>query len=173
VRLAPEIRGAPVPLDGRLAITGRAGSDIRPIDVGDPVQRLRLRSYVWADQTLRLTRLDAAIALAERNPYRLERLDAAEFVQRELGNRRPHAVWVLLHSIMWQYMPQVGRDSITAALMSAGAAATTDAPVAWLRMEPLDTSASHATLILTLWPGGETRHLARCDYHGRWIDWIA
>ena len=40
-------------------------------------------------------------------------------------------------------------------------------------MEPLDTRDPHATLSLTLWPGGETRHLAKCDYHGRWIEWLA
>jgi len=44
-------------------------------------------------------------------------------------------------------------------------------------MEPLSGSDAFATLSLTQWPGiqvpsGETRHLARCDYHGRWIEWI-
>jgi hypothetical protein len=173
VRLTPEVRGAAIPLGGRLEIASRVGNDIRPIDVRDPVQRLRLRSYIWADQTLRLARLDAAIALAERNPYRLERAEAADFVERELRNRRAHAVWVLVHSIMWQYMPQASKDAITTVLQRAGGAATVDAPIAWLRMEPLDTRNPYATLSLTVWPGGETRHLARCDYHGRWIEWIA
>jgi hypothetical protein len=40
-------------------------------------------------------------------------------------------------------------------------------------MEPLSTSDKYATLSLTMWPGGMTRHLARCDYHGRWIEWLA
>jgi hypothetical protein len=38
-------------------------------------------------------------------------------------------------------------------------------------MEPLG-EAPHATLSRTLWPGGETRRLAKCDYHGRWIEWL-
>ncbi|MBL4870171.1 MAG: DUF2332 family protein, partial [Robiginitomaculum sp.] len=26
-------------------------------------------------------------------------------------------------------------------------------------------------LTLTMWPGGETKVLARADYHGRWVKW--
>ena len=80
---------------------------------------------------------------------------------------------MLFHSIMWQYLPDTTKQAITSTLLEAGASATRKTPIAWLRMEPLDTRASHATLSLTLWPGGETRHLAKCDYHGRWIEWLA
>ena len=85
VRLTPEVRGdtAP-PMDGAITVSGRAGSDIRPIDIGVPAERLRLRSYVWADQALRLARLDAAIGLAEANPFVLEQADAAAFVCRKI-----------------------------------------------------------------------------------------
>lgn len=69
-------------------------------------------------------------------------------------------------------MPQATRSEIVAVLDEAGTEATADAPIAWLRMEPLSTSDPCATLSLTMWPGGETRHLAKCDYHGRWIEWL-
>jgi hypothetical protein len=39
-------------------------------------------------------------------------------------------------------------------------------------MEPGDPANNWAVLSLTLWPGGETRRLAHCDYHGRWIEWV-
>ena len=80
---------------------------------------------------------------------------------------------VLFHSIMWQYLPDTAKQAITSTLLEAATTATPDTPIAWLRMEPLDTRNPYATLSLTLWPGGETRHLARCDYHGRWIEWLA
>ena len=79
---------------------------------------------------------------------------------------------VLFHSIMWQYLEDATRQAITATLLKAAVTATRDTPMAWLRMEPLDTRQPHAMLSLTLWPGGETRHLAKCDYHGRWIEWL-
>lgn len=172
VRLAPEVRGIAPPLDGSLEVLSRQGSDIAPIIVADEVDRLRLRSYVWPDQTQRLSRLDAAIELAAEEPVSLEKADAARFVKQRLGEQRPGSAFVLFHSIMWQYMPETTKQEIEAALSEAGRAASSAAPVAWLRMEPVDTRDPYATLSLTLWPGGETRRLARCDYHGRWIEWI-
>ncbi len=172
VRLAPEVRGKPVPLDGPLKVASRNGSDIAPVDIAVDADRLRLRSYIWADQTARLERLDAAISVAATTPFSLEKADAADFVKDRLASRPAGAAFVLFHSIMWQYMPEATKVSIGAELASAGRAATLGAPIAWLRMEPVSTADKYATLSLTLWPGGETRHLARCDYHGRWIEWI-
>lgn len=45
VRLSPEIRGRQPPLEGTLEIVSRVGSDIAPLDIRDPRQLLRLRSY--------------------------------------------------------------------------------------------------------------------------------
>jgi hypothetical protein len=155
-----------------LAVASRQGCDIAPIDLADPGSRLRLRSYVWADQTARLERLDAAIAVAERFPNTIVKADAAGFVKKSLAGREPGQAFVLFHSIMWQYMPDATRRAIEEALRQAGAGASPDSPIAWLRMEPVSAKARHATLSLTTWPGGRTDHLADCDYHGRWIEWM-
>ncbi|EKF18667.1 DUF2332 domain-containing protein [Nitratireductor pacificus] len=171
VQLAPEVRGGAPVLEGALHVAGRRGSDIAPIDVSLPDERLRLTSYVWADQTARLERLAAAIGLAAHEPYQLEREDAAIFVERALAGRRSDAVFVLFHSIMWQYLPVPTRQRIAAALAVAGAAG--GAPIAWLRMEPGSANEPYALVQLTLWPEGTTRDLARCDFHGRWIEWLA
>ncbi len=170
VKLTPEVRAMP-PLDGRLDIASRIGCDIAPVDLSDPAARQRLRAYVWADQPARLARLDAALELAAAYPPAVEQADAPDFVRRWLALRRDGEAAVLFHSIMWQYMPQESRDAIMALLADAGSRATVDRPLAHLRMEPLAGPDGFATLILTTWPGGETRHLARCDFHGRWIDW--
>ncbi|MEI8446160.1 MULTISPECIES: DUF2332 domain-containing protein [unclassified Mesorhizobium] len=172
VRLAPDMRGKPVPLESTLKIVSRNGSDIAPVDIGIVADRLRLRSYIWADQTSRLERIDAAISVAETTPFSLEKADAADFVKDRLVSRPSGETFVLFHSIMWQYMPDATKAAIVAELAAAGRAATPNAPIAWLRMEPVATTDKYATLSLTLWPGGETRHLAACDYHGRWIEWL-
>jgi hypothetical protein len=172
VQLAPEARGPAPPLGGEIAVARRTGSDIAPVDIADPAQRLRLRAYVWPDQTARLERLGAALGLALESPFALEQANAVDFVERRLAQRLPDAAFVLFHSIMWFYMPEESRRRIEAMLAAAGAQASPIAPIAWLRMEPLQPSDPHATLSLTLWPDGRTRHLARCDYHGRWIEWI-
>jgi hypothetical protein len=170
-RLAPEVRGTPPPLVGDLQVSERAGSDIAPIDIFDPAQRLRLRSYVWADQTERLARIDAAIGIASAAPFLLEKADAEQFVRKRLQWRKPGEAFVLFHSIMWQYMPRASKEGVLAALEEAGGEATREAPIARLRMEPLG-EAPYATLSLTMWPDGETRRLAHCNYHGRWIEWL-
>lgn len=170
LKLAPEVIGAPPPLDGSLTVLARSGCDIAPVDVSDNAQRLNLRSFVWPDQTVRLERLDAAIGLARIEPCAVEKATGVDFVRRVLNARINDAVDVLFHSTMWQYMPSEDRREIEWMLAEAGAAG--DTPLAWLRMEPLDAHDLHATLSLTLWPGGETRRLARCDFHGRWIEWI-
>lgn len=172
VRLAPEIRGAAVPLAGKLEVIARRGCDIAPVDISGEAARLRLQSYIWPDQPLRLNRLKGALALATTECPQVEALDAATFVTRELAARKPGAAFVLFHSIMWQYMPVGIQRGIEQAMAAAGMRAEPGAPLAWLRMEPDDTRDPYAMLTLTMWPAGVTRKLARCDYHGRWIEWL-
>ena len=73
-------------------------------------------------------------------PFKLMKADAVAFVRQSLASRQDGAVYVLFHSIMWQYLPEDTKASISADLQTAGAAATADAPIAWLRMEPLSTT---------------------------------
>ncbi len=171
VRLSPEVRGDVPPLQGTLSIVARRGSDIAPIDVAQAEERLRLTSYVWADQRARLERLAAAIEIAGQYPFELEEADAAPFVEAAIAARRPDSVFVLFHSIMWQYLPLVTRARIERALAAAGQ--NQKMPLAWLRMEQVSAREPYAQVQLTMWPGGETRQIARCDFHGRWIEWVA
>jgi hypothetical protein len=170
--LAPQLRGAGPDLSGELKIASRTGCDISPLDVRDENDRLRLRSYIWADQTDRLARLDAAISVARRDGVALERVDAAEFVERRLAARKPGECLVLFHSVVWQYLLQKTKASIEDALHRAGEMATPSAPLAWLRMETLSVTDPYPTLQLTRWPGGAMRHLALADFHGRWLEWL-
>ena len=167
VVLSPELRGAPVPLKGRLKILSRAGSDLAPLDLRRPEMRTRLSAYVWADQSERLARLDAAIKLA--GAARVREADALSAVEAMLAAREAGAVTVLVHSLDWQYLPEAARLAIIEAMRAAGAASDARRPLAWLRMEP--GASGDAALALTLWPGGNTRHLADADFHGRWIAW--
>jgi hypothetical protein len=173
VKLVPQVKGAAPPLAGDLVVAARHAADVAPVRISQAAERLRLGAYVWPDQQARLDRLDAAIGLAQTTSFMLEKADAAEFVEKRLAERRRGKAFVLFHSIVWQYMPPATQARIEAALAAAGDAATLAGPIAWLRMEPLSHQDRFATLGLTLWPGGKTRHLARCDYHGRWIDWLA
>ena len=164
-------RGAVPPLEARLKIASRAGSDLAPIDTADDDARERLLAYIWPDQPARLERTIAALDHAAAHRVALERAEAADWAEARLAAApEPGVVRVLMHSISWRYFDPASQDRISAALAEAGAAATPEAPLAWLRFEP-DGIRGSAAILLTLWPGGETRALGRGDYHGRFAEW--
>ncbi len=171
LRLAPAWDGPPPP-SAPIRVAERRGCDVAPIDLQDAAQRLRLRAYVWADQTERLARLDQAIAIAARCAERVEQADAAEWTAARLREPGEGQVTVLYHSIMWQYMPEATRAAIQHQILQAGGAATAAAPLAWLRFEP-ERADMRPALTLTLWPGGQSHGLASAHAHGSSVTWFA
>lgn len=170
VRLTADWRGPPPPLETAIQVRERAACDRRPVDLADPAQRRRLLAFIWPDQFERLAAARAAIGLALSRDVRVETADAADW---PAGRAEPAAgtASVLYHSIFWQYLPEASRRRLSELIERLGAAATTDAPFAWLRMEPPPGDLAHIELRLTLWPGGEHRRLARVHPHGAWIEW--
>ncbi len=172
--LEPDWQG-PLPPLGPATVVARAGCDQNPIDPGDEQARLRLRAYVWADQTARLARLDAALAHAAASPVRVEKADAGPWLDAALAARPDGAATVVYHSIFWQYVAADTQQRLRAAIEAEGAVATAEKPLAWLRMEPAPEAPRHAELRLTLWPApwpdGSERRLAAVDYHGNWVAW--
>lgn len=167
LRLAPDWRG-PCPAPVPISIAKRRGTDLNPLDPSDPDDALRLLAYVWADQPERLARTRAAIALAQA---RVDRADAADWLEARLANPQPGALHLVWHTIAWQYFPRDTQARCNAALQQAGAEATPEAPLAHLSME---ADGGHgAALRLQSWPGGQRENLARVDFHGRWVEWRA
>ncbi|MFQ5566089.1 MAG: DUF2332 domain-containing protein, partial [Paracoccaceae bacterium] len=135
--IACDWRGACPPLDAPLEIASRAGADLAPVDPADARARERVLGYIWPDQPARLARTAAALAHAAAHKAALEQADAAGWTEAQLAAApQPGIVRVLMHSIAWQYFPCATQDRITAALAAAGATATREAPLAWLRFEP-------------------------------------
>lgn len=164
-------RGEHLPLAAPLAIARRRACDVNPLDPSDPDDRARVLSYVWPDQRERVALTQAAFDAAAGAPFRVEHADAAEFVERWLAEPQPAgSTRLLTHTIMWQYMPAATRARIEAAMAEAGARADAASPLAWLRLED-DGGSPGAGLLLTTWPDGATREIARGDYHGRWVEW--
>ena len=162
-----------------LTIASRAGCDAVPIDLGQPGEGLRLTSFIWPDQPERLARLRAAQAVASacmaRSGLRVQAAHAADFVRQQLTQRLPGQALVLMHSVVWQYIPRAEQDDIRAQMEAAGSAATADAPLAWLRFEPPAPDLA-MELRCRFWPGsvgGDDRLLARCHPHGARIEWLA
>lgn len=174
VRIPCEWRGATPHWAGGLAVTERRGCDIRPIDPSDSAACGRMLAYIWPDQLDRLARAEAALELAASEQVRVEAIDAARFVQRELAAGASEGALVLAHTIFWQYPPSETRATIRAAIADAGARATKAAPFAWLRLEAEPEETRGAVLRLSLWPDGPVDEvLALASFHGQWIEWQA
>ncbi len=153
--LTPEWTG-PLPPATPAVIAARAGVDLSPLD---PVRdRERMLAYVWADQTARHDRASAALTLAARLNPSVTQGDAADWTEHRLRQSFPGQLHLLYHTVAAQYFPAPTKARIAAALTSAGARATEDAPLAHFAMET-DGNTPGAALTLTLWPGGQTHTL--------------
>lgn len=172
VTIRSEWRGSPPETTSMPAIGARRACDLNPLDPAWDADRERVLSYIWPDQAQRVETTEAAFAFAAAMPWRVERADAAAWVEARLAEPAlPGHARLLMHTIMWQYLPQTTKDRIMAAMQAAGAVATPERPLAWLRMEA-DGRSGSAAVTLTTWPDGATREIARADFHGRWVEWL-
>ncbi|GEO00889.1 hypothetical protein NSE01_27210 [Novosphingobium sediminis] len=168
MQIKPEWRG-PAPKIAPVEIGAIQGCDRAPVNLADPAQALRLKSYVWAEVTERLARIDAAIALAGERAPDLVRMDAGDWVdQRLAAPLEAGTTRVFYHSIVWQYLPPETRARITAAITRAGEAGQR---LAWIMLETNRETFRHE-LTVRHWPGGgEPVLLGEAHAHGAWVAW--
>ena len=172
MRFAPDWHGNPPP-EGPIEIVSTKGCDVAPVDLTDPAQALRLKAYIWPEHTVRFERMDAAVAEAAKRAPDLVQMNAADFVEAELA--QPQAAGttrVLMHSIVWQYVPADQQERVTAAMAAAGAAASAERPLAWISLEANRVFHKHE-MTERYWPGGgEPVTLTRAHPHGASIEWL-
>ncbi|MEO1408119.1 MAG: DUF2332 family protein, partial [Pseudomonadota bacterium] len=169
-------RGAPPDnINQLIQVAERAACDQNPLDIHDPKQATQLRSYIWADQPDRLARFDAAVKLAQECHVRVDKQDAAVWLKKKLLERPPNTTTVIFHSVFLQYPPKETIQEIIRTIETAGSAAASDAPLAWLCFEPegLFGGPRSSPVMLTrlkTWPGGEIKLLARSDGHATFVE---
>ena len=156
---------APEHADATIEVVERRGCDKHPLDPASPDDQLALRASVWADQTARFARLTGALALAASVPATVDAASVDQWVPERLREARPGTVAVVYHSVVDEYLTEEARRTFHGALAEAGARATAQAPLAWVRVEPADRVRQHAVTV-TLWPEGATRQVALSGAHG-------
>ena len=166
---------APEHLDAQVQIASRAACDLKPIDLSDPEQVLRLKCYTWADQQERLTRLDAAIRLAQARNTKVERADALTWLKHRLENRPQSGVTVIYHSAFLVYPPRDVIAQIMETIRAEGERATPEAPLAWLSYEAEalfggDPNSGNMHARLQTWPGGDVEVYGQSDGHVTYVD---
>jgi hypothetical protein len=157
----------------RVEVAERLGCDPNPLDATTVEGRLTLASYVWGDHVERHRRLAAGCDVARRVPARVERAGALEFLRRELV---PTAgvTTVVWHSVVWQYVDPAERAAVDALIEERGAAATEEAPLARLALEPAKVGGGEYAfqVHLTRWPDGERVQVADAHGHGPPVTWL-
>ena len=172
LKLDADWEGPAPPIGAMAVVAEKRACDQNPIDVADDALAQRLEAYVWPDQPDRLARLRAAIGLARATGLPIDKADAAAWVAAHLKPRDGVAT-VLVHSVVWPYLPPPTQASIAASIRTAGESASASAPVAWLRMEPDPTNAVGPMEVrLSVWPTGEEMLLARVHPHGAKVIWL-
>jgi hypothetical protein len=174
LRIVDRWRGMVRPTLVDLNIVDRAGCDPNPIDPTSPNGRATLLGFLWPDQTERIDRTAAAIAIASKAGSRIEKANADEWLERELAARPGSAATVVFHSIVWQYIDKAERERITAIIEGVGEEASAERPLAWLRFEPREPERECAALTLRLWDGeasaGAVEEMAIAGFHGQWVE---
>ena len=175
--LAPTWRGAPPPAPNSVTpveIVSARGVDIAPIDLADPAQARRLQAFVWVDASERQERLARAIGLVREGGVALDRGDAADWLEARLAEPQAAGVTrVLVHSVVWQYLPPATRERVRAGMAAAGERATAERPLGWVMMEP-DRDLARQELRVRGWPGDTPMELvALCHAHGAWVEGLA
>jgi len=169
LQLAPEWQGS-FPPDITPDIISRRGCDLNPLSVMDEADCEKLIAYLWPDQPVRIKRVEAAIEIAKQNPPKLDKADAADWVEKEFSNAGSSGtIRVLYHTIAQNYFPADVIDRIKVAMETAGEQATEESPLAWVTFE--FDGAGNPKLILKTWPGSVMEVLAEADPHVYSIDW--
>ncbi|HQS97465.1 MAG TPA: DUF2332 family protein, partial [Novosphingobium sp.] len=158
-----------------LVVERAAGVDLSPPDIRDDDDCERLHAYIWAGESERTERLRAAIAIARDHPPHVDTGLASRWLARQLALPQRHGTRrVVVHSMVVQYMPEVERAAVDAALALAAAAATPDRPLARIGME-WSADRSTVELCVTSWNGtstaGRTVVVAHCHPYAEWFDW--
>lgn len=158
-------------LSAPLEVVARRGIDLNPLDVASEHGARLLEAFVWPGQADRVERLRRALELVRRDPPPIVRGDYIDVLPELLRARREDALTVVLSSVTTTYLP----DERYQELLDVLAAAGRDGPLAWLSFEGPRGDADYGgvALELTTWPGGQTRRLAKVDFHATWLEWGA
>ena len=113
----------------------------------------------------------AAIELALEAGTRVEKADAADWLERKLATRPDSGPTAVFHSVFLHYPPSAVRERIMGLISEAGEKATDEAPLAWLCMEPDSVFTEDNPKLgvfrvrLQTWPGGDVRTFGYTDGH--------
>jgi len=141
-------------------VRSRVGVDAAPPDLRTDEGVRLLKSFVWADRSDRLERLDAAVELWRRDPPEIvvgDILDELPGLLEQCGGDVPLLVW---QTAALNYLPGERQRAVRDLLAEAGVAFVETS-------QPTNGSHDYYGLFVD---GSEVAH---AEFHGAWLDWRA
>jgi hypothetical protein len=160
--------GQPLEVVRSPRVVARLGLDRQPVDLGDPDEVRWMEACLWAGETHRIERLEAALHAARiHGAPTVERHDASAFSARVAALSRelaPGTLLVAYQSILRDYLPEPVRVAYQEG-MRAWLAATPPGAAAWLELEAVDHADRRWPCAITAHLPGGSLVLGRCGYH--------
>lgn len=162
-------------------ISHRVGIDLNPIDVQTRDAVMWLRALVWPENTVRLQRMNTAIELVRQDPPTILQGNALDLLPNVLDSVPEDSALCVYHTHTINQFSNEDRERLDSILSAYGQ----NRNLYWISSEyrPQESSGLNidsngqmrAILQLTTFEEGtrSTKTLARCDPHGRWLEWLA
>ncbi|NTW01574.1 MAG: DUF2332 domain-containing protein, partial [Oscillochloris sp.] len=169
VRITTELQGPtrpPIP-DHPPTVAWRCGIEISPPDLGNADAVRWLEALIWPEKIERLTRLRAAIAMAQAAPPPIISGDALKLLPTFIAKAPSDTALCIYHThVIYQFSPAM-REQLDGILAIAGQTR----PIYRLSCEGMDVE--YPQLTLTINKGGISEEwlLARVSGHGDWVEW--
>jgi hypothetical protein len=165
--------GTPVPaelLAGQVVVRRRQGIDLQPVDIRSQAG-LRLLESFLLDDRIRVERLRAAARIVRRDPPEIIEGDYVDLLPELLLSRGDDAQTVIYQKLSSIYLPDDRLARLLEVIDEAGA----DGPLAWISTP---TPPEHGErrgdypVELTIWPGPQSRTVARMNVTGDRLEWL-
>jgi hypothetical protein len=168
LQLTCELRGAhQPPIPRRLPqVASRCGIDLHPIDLHDQQAINWLRALIWPEQHERVTRLERAVVIAQRDPPTIYAGDALDRLPALLAAVPEQTVACVFHSFVINQFTDAGRARLRQIFEQYGAHRD-------LYCISILGISSYPELSLLSFVGGiqTERMLATCSGHANWLAW--
>lgn len=152
-------------------VAWRRGMDLHPLDVADAADCAWLETLVWPEQSERLHRLRAALAVARRDPPPIARGDLLGDLSACARQAPADATLVVFHSAVLAYVADVAvREAFGQAVRKLGAVwVSNEAPGVFPSIrERLSRPGPRGAFLLSV----DGVPMAWTDPHGGWMEWI-
>jgi hypothetical protein len=181
VRLDVALRGR-VPTERHpLEVAWRAGIDLAPIDLDDPVDVAWLEALVWPEHTERAERLHRAIDVARAHPVSIVRGDLVDEIEPLLATVPDGLHTIVFHTAVLAYLPSERREEFARIMGShpevvwlanegEGIVHHDDGALDVGRPNPTSPAWSESPTPFVLQRGG--RPVALAQAHGEWIEFL-